>query len=282
MKRISKRISKVTIKRLADESPDTSYLGEYSNTATSEFSIDREHSLDCSINTGDTPIENKTRKVSDIAKSRCECSDSKCPTACDGKCQMAASYLFFRTDMEDLSGTMFCAGCGDDAYESGNYVMADDDSLTEPECNCSGGDIERNEYQYFNPGTVEPFNKDAEWMRAIPEADKQEHWRAAMRENAVKDYERMESLNRGNWCYIGIRAEAEIAISNEPHKRTNTTWTLQEISSGGLWGIESDSDKSYLAEIETEQLSELRSQLRALGFGTRAIATAFKNVIDAR
>ena len=265
-----KRIAKVTIKRMTDESPDTSYLGEYSNTATSAFSIDREHSLDCPINTGDTPIENKTRTVSDIAKSRCECADSKCPTACNGKCQMAASYLFFRNDMEDLSGTMFCAGCGDDAYESGNYVMADDDSLIEPECNCSGGDMERNEYQYFNPGTVEPFNKDAEWLRAIPEADRQEHWRAAMRENAARDYERMERLQHGDWGYVGIRSYAEILLPS------GSACIVQDITSGGLWGVESDSDRAYLTEIETEQLSELREQLRALGFGTRAISTAFK------
>ena len=53
---------------------------------------------------------------------------------------------------------------------------------------------------------------------------------------------------------------------------------MQEITSGGLWGIESDSDKAYLGEIETEQLSELREQLRAVGFGTRAITTAFKTL----
>jgi hypothetical protein len=247
-----KRIAKVTIKRLADESPDTSYLGEYSNAATSDFSIDREHSLDCPINTGDTPIENKTRRVPDIAKSRCECADSKCPTACNGKCQMAASYLLFRTDMEDLGGTMFCAGCGDDAYESGNYVMADDDSLTEPECNCSGGDAERNEYHYFNPNH-ENYKGESP---------------AAIRKYCQQDYERMESLNRGDWGYIGVRANAEIIVDG----------VSQDISSGGLWGIESDSDRAYLTEIDGEQLSELRDQLRALGFGTRAISAAFKNV----
>lgn len=43
----TKRILSVTIKRMIDESPDTSYLGEYSNRSTSEFSIDRAHSEDC-------------------------------------------------------------------------------------------------------------------------------------------------------------------------------------------------------------------------------------------
>src|ERR1700677_2990868 len=47
-----KRIAKVTIKRLTDESPDTSYLGEYSNRAESDYAIDRRHSLDCPVNSG--------------------------------------------------------------------------------------------------------------------------------------------------------------------------------------------------------------------------------------
>lgn len=47
MKRISKRIAQVTVKRINDDSPDMSYLGEYSNRAESEYAIDRAHSLDC-------------------------------------------------------------------------------------------------------------------------------------------------------------------------------------------------------------------------------------------
>jgi len=42
-----KRIARVTIKRMTDDSPDTSYFGEYSNRAESEYAIDRAHSLDC-------------------------------------------------------------------------------------------------------------------------------------------------------------------------------------------------------------------------------------------
>ena len=49
-KRIAKtgnRILSVVIRRMYDESPDTSWLGEYSNSRESEFSIDRAHSEDC-------------------------------------------------------------------------------------------------------------------------------------------------------------------------------------------------------------------------------------------
>jgi hypothetical protein len=79
----------------------------------------------------------------------------------------------------------------------------------------------------------------------------------------------MESLNNGNWCFIGIIAKAKIVTENG---------TLQTIRSGGLWGIESDSDKSYIAEIEQEQLAELRKELTALGFGKRAIDYAYQNI----
>ena len=88
----------------------------------------------------------------------------------------------------------------------------------------------------------------------------------------------MERLNRGDWCYLGIRAEAEI-IGNEQKDGPNK-WhgVVQTISSGGLWGIESDSDRSYLEEVQEEELSNLKTELRALGFSKRAISTAFKNV----
>jgi hypothetical protein len=78
----------------------------------------------------------------------------------------------------------------------------------------------------------------------------------------------MERLKRGDWSFIGVRADAEISIDG----------IRQDISSGGLYGIESDSDAVCFAETETEELASLRSQLRALGFGTRAISSAFKNV----
>src|ERR1700687_3340217 len=45
--RSKKRILGVTIRRMIDDSPDTSHLGEYSNRPTNEFAIDRAHSEDC-------------------------------------------------------------------------------------------------------------------------------------------------------------------------------------------------------------------------------------------
>ena len=47
---------------------------------------------------------------------------------------------------------------------------------------------------------------------------------------------------------------------------------------GGLWGSESDSDASYFAEVEQEQLDELAKELTALGFTKRQIDAAFEKV----
>lgn len=85
--------------------------------------------------------------------------------------------------------------------------------------------------------------------------------------------ERKRQFEAGLFDFIGIRADAEIAIPTGPELAT-----IQHIRSGGLWGIESDSDKTYLASIETEELSALKTQLIALGFSTRAISKAFQNI----
>ena len=180
----AKRILEVVVKQMIDEDPDTSWLGEYSNSPSSQFSIDREHSLDCGLNNG-----------------------------------------------------------------------ADED-----ECNCSGGDRKRNEYRYFNPSFnyVDKHGKPVDSL--TPEK---------VREYTRQDYARMEDLQRGGWSFIGIRAEATVQLTGD---------TTQHISSGGLWGIESDSDESYFAKVEQEQLAELRDELHAIGFSKRAISAAFRNI----
>ena len=127
-------------------------------------------------------------------------------------------------------------------------------------CDCGErGDMERGELRYFN-GNVENY-KDGT-------PDK-------IREYVARDYERMERLNRGDWCYIGVRAEAEILFPS------GSASIVQEIVSGGLWGVESDSDGSYLKQIQDEQLSELREQLHGLGFSKRATARAVKDAAHA-
>jgi hypothetical protein len=78
-------------------------------------------------------------------------------------------------------------------------------------------------------------------------------------------------LDGGEFIYI--RAEAEIGIGNG---HIPQDWTLQRITSSGLGGVESDD--AHPADVRKEELADLRGQLKALGFSTRAISKAFQNV----
>ncbi len=220
-----KRISKVTIKRMTDNDPDTSYLGHYSDRAQTDYAIDRKHSLDCQS------LEHNHREGTE-------------------QLERIIAYLETVRQMGEPPQNIYWAS----EDESQDLLIEKQDELQE--CDCSGGDMGRGELRYFN-GCVENYKGETP---------------ADIRKYVRQDYERMERLQRGDWCYMGIRAEAEILLPS------GGASIAQEITSGGLWGVESDSDKSYLADIDTEQLSELREQLRAVGFSTRAISTAFKDV----
>lgn len=70
--------------------------------------------------------------------STCECADPGCPAAghviepCDLRgvtqriacCNGKTSRLLFRVDMQDLTGTLFCEGCAEDALESGLFTTS--------------------------------------------------------------------------------------------------------------------------------------------------------------
>lgn len=73
-----------------------------------------------------------------------------------------------------------------------------------------------------------------------------------------KDQERKKAYNEDYWHMVGIRVEAKIGIGTEKSR------TIQTISSAGLWGIESDSDKDYFTTVAIEEADELRDQLDAL------------------
>lgn len=80
---------------------------------------------------------------------------------------------------------------------------------------------------------------------------------------------------------IGIVAECEIWIPlGKPQPVAGQTWLRQNLSSGGLWGIEYDLDteSSYCKSVEKEELNTLRDVLHAIGFSQRAITAAFRNV----
>lgn len=83
------------------------------------------------------------------------------------------------------------------------------------------------------------------------------------KEYGMQDYERMEKINNGSVWFIGIIAKAIIVVNG----------IKQCITSGGLWGIESD-DKGGTEEYEKDQIEDVEEQLKALNIDT----TNFDNI----
>jgi hypothetical protein len=73
----------------------------------------------------------------------------------------------------------------------------------------------------------------------------------------AEDRDRLEALHRGDWGFVGVRAQAQAVLDGN---------VVQDLTSGGLWSIESDSDKDHFREVGAEELSTLKDQLRAVGF----------------
>ena len=76
--------------------------------------------------------------------------------------------------------------------------------------------------------------------------------------------DRLRQYRNGQFGFMGIGAKAEIVIDG----------VCQTITSGGLWGIEDDSDEAYLATIESDEITGLTNQLCSLGFSPKAITKA--------
>lgn len=232
MTKSMKRIHRVVLKRMYDESPDTSWLGEYGSHIDSPYTIDRKHATDC-------PAQEFNRQ-SDVLN----------------QIERVISYLNSLT-----YGNLNEQECSDIQDAQDLLIDAQDAAL---ECTCGERCLVRNSYRYFNPNWQNYKGLE----------------RAKIVKYCIQDFERMESLVAGNFCFIGIRAEAEVSVGR--NGKPDSGYLLQEITSGGLWGIESDSDASYLSEVEQEELSELKTQLHAIGFSERAISAAFRNVEHAQ
>jgi len=74
----------------------------------------------------------------------------------------------------------------------------------------------------------------------------------------------MERLNRGDWGFIGIVAEADVK-----YPIGGGNYRIERLTSGGLWGIESDGGKDYIQEIESEQLQDLKEHLKTFNVSIR-------------
>lgn len=89
-------------------------------------------------------------------------------------------------------------------------------------------------------------------------------------ESVEQDYQRMQAYNRFEWWMIGIIAKAKVKLANSD--------VIQTIHSGGLWGIESDAGDDYFAEVEANELAQLKDELKAVGCTDRQIDHAFSKV----
>jgi len=90
-----------------------------------------------------------------------------------------------------------------------------------------------------------------------PYAGGEEEGSKHYKEYGLQDFERMEGLTRGDWSFIGIQAEATVSY---PVNAAGTDRRIEHLTSGGLWGIESDSG-DYLNEVMRDELSDLRRHL---------------------
>ena len=72
-----------------------------------------------------------------------------------------------------------------------------------------------------------------------------------------EDRERIQAWREGDWHFIGIQARAEITIIR------NGYGIMHELTSGGLWSIESDSGDEYLDEVFREECDALKADIAA-------------------
>ena len=64
--------------------------------------------------------------------------------------------------------------------------------------------------------------------------------------------ERLDAYNRGEWGMVGVRVVATL---------TDERGFSKVVESGGLWGIESDSDDAYFEEVAFEEWMVLREEV---------------------
>lgn len=100
--------------------------------------------------------------------------------------------------------------------------------------------------------TDQDESPDLSWL----EQDYKDEPPAQREEYRRRDRERLTAYEVGDWHMTFIRAEAEVVVNG----------VMQKISSGGLGGVESDSGRDYLWEIEKQQYDELAEILKKMGF----------------
>ena len=112
----------------------------------------------------------------------------------------------------------------------------------------------RNEYKYFVPmNSYSQHRKDLQKM-----GYSRGNCDFLARSYVYQDFRRFERLNRGDWFFMGIMVEATIKLDITGQGN----YRLETFTSGGLWGIESDSGNDYIKEIESDELNDLKNHLK--------------------
>jgi hypothetical protein len=77
-------------------------------------------------------------------------------------------------------------------------------------------------------------------------------------ENKAQDAARLRGLERGDWYYMGV------AVSILKQTKSNWANGGLEVGRASVWGIESDSEPSYIAEVERDMVAEAFSEVNRL------------------
>ena len=83
-----------------------------------------------------------------------------------------------------------------------------------------------------------------------------------------------ESYHRGDYYFVGVRANADVSYAI-----SNTDRRIETLTSGGVWGIESNSGKDYIeGEVGKDELNDLKTHLERFGVNTSNFDALIENV----
>jgi len=94
-------------------------------------------------------------------------------------------------------------------------------------------------------------------------SDIDEHGYEAVMKWIGQDLERYRGFMNGLWHYIGCVAKAEVS-----YDIGNGSKRLEVLSSGGLYGIDSDSSQEYFFEVAADEFHDLCEHLTTFGVDT--------------
>lgn len=82
----------------------------------------------------------------------------------------------------------------------------------------------------------------------------------------VREYDDCPDLSYLGECTF-CSAVAEVSVGG----------VTERVTSGGIGGVESDSEENYFAELRDDEFADLGGILREMGFSARAIKAAIKD-----